>query len=490
MAHDRKKNANMNEPRQDSPDFSRKFLFFEILCVLALAAALLRIVNDDVFITLRYAHNLVRGDGLVYTPGERVMGLTNPLLAILEALLAVPFFGNVLAADYLLQFGLLLGCLYFAARLIQDRLTLAALIPLLFFNPQTVGYLGNEIILLLFLSLAALACLKARRDKMLALCLSAMYLARFDAFLFGGIVTLWWLWKTRPPSRRKIALHFAIWASLPLAWHLYSALYYGSFFSNSVASKLLGFYEGETYIEVLFQIYLVELSRGSGLLTSALTVAGLITLYKRVSLWYVTWFAVFSLLYWILEAPGITRWYFHTWTFVFIFGFAGGLALVARKLFDARPSAYVFAAAVSLLFVAGKMDYSWEKERYNLYSEVAEAVQARSAPGCWLEMNEIGILGYYLPNHPVLDRHFLVSPQGEGDNRFPPIEQLREKHKPHFLLINPYREYTEEEIKNHTGYSHLGTVRTPSQDGRLYIFKREGVTLPSVDTPNLPGGPG
>ena len=35
---------------------------------------------DDAFISFRYARNLVEGHGLVYNPGERVEGYTNPAL--------------------------------------------------------------------------------------------------------------------------------------------------------------------------------------------------------------------------------------------------------------------------------------------------------------------------------------------------------------------------------------------------------------------------
>jgi arabinofuranosyltransferase len=40
---------------------------------------------DDAFISFRYARNLVLGQGLVYNPGERVQGYTNPLWTLLAA---------------------------------------------------------------------------------------------------------------------------------------------------------------------------------------------------------------------------------------------------------------------------------------------------------------------------------------------------------------------------------------------------------------------
>jgi hypothetical protein len=40
---------------------------------------------DDAMISLRYAANLAQGQGLVWNPGERVEGFTNPLMVFLMA---------------------------------------------------------------------------------------------------------------------------------------------------------------------------------------------------------------------------------------------------------------------------------------------------------------------------------------------------------------------------------------------------------------------
>ncbi|MBO9370795.1 MAG: hypothetical protein J7575_06895 [Chloroflexi bacterium] len=53
---------------------------------------------DDAYISARYARNLVRGYGLVYNPGERVMGYTNLSLTLIEALVEQFGLDGVLAA--------------------------------------------------------------------------------------------------------------------------------------------------------------------------------------------------------------------------------------------------------------------------------------------------------------------------------------------------------------------------------------------------------
>jgi len=471
-----------------SPNIINWFLLIETIFILILAIIILRIVNDDAFITLRYARNLIHRLGFVYNPGERVLGITNPLLALLQVFFSLPVLGNVLLGNYILQYALLFGCVILANYYFRDKIMMASLIPLLFFNQQTVGYLGNEIILVLFLSLLALICMDTNKDKLFAFCLSFLYLARFDGFIFGIIATCWWLYHRRPISIKKISIHLVIWASLPILWHLFAYFYYGHFLSNSVTSKILGSENVKTYITVLFEKHLPALLFGSGnLLNAILIITGLIIFWNRSGI-YLLWFISFSIVYWIINAPGITVWYFHTLTFVAIFGFAGGVSYLARKIFSEicnlntpNPSqegnfsdkltVFVFAAFISLFFIAGQMDYPWEKQRYDLYKLVAQEIKKSAEPQTYIEMNEIGILGYYL-NNPVLDHHFLVTPQGRGKNRFPQIDQLRELYKPQFIIINPYRELSQDELNIYKGYSCIGSATSGDKSIRVYIFQR------------------
>ncbi|MEI7887528.1 MAG: hypothetical protein WCJ04_09060, partial [Actinomycetes bacterium] len=52
----------------------------------AVAAWIVRFVQDDAFITYRYARNLARGNGLVFNPGERVEGYTNFLWTLMHVI--------------------------------------------------------------------------------------------------------------------------------------------------------------------------------------------------------------------------------------------------------------------------------------------------------------------------------------------------------------------------------------------------------------------
>ena len=49
---------------------------------------------DDAYITFRYARNLLDGHGLVFNPGEAVLGTTTPLFALLLSALGLPLGGS------------------------------------------------------------------------------------------------------------------------------------------------------------------------------------------------------------------------------------------------------------------------------------------------------------------------------------------------------------------------------------------------------------
>jgi hypothetical protein len=79
--------------------------------------------GDDIYITYRYAYNLAHGRGLVFNPGQRIFGLSDPGVAILLAAchrasgLPIPALGTAVTALALLAIaGVLLGAARGAGR--------------------------------------------------------------------------------------------------------------------------------------------------------------------------------------------------------------------------------------------------------------------------------------------------------------------------------------------------------------------------------------
>lgn len=91
-----------------------------LLCVSAVVAWAFRFVQDDAFITYRYARNLARGEGLVLNPGEKVEGYTNFAWTVIQAIperlgWSTPLFSQ------LLGIAMMVACVFVVLR-ITDRL--------------------------------------------------------------------------------------------------------------------------------------------------------------------------------------------------------------------------------------------------------------------------------------------------------------------------------------------------------------------------------
>jgi arabinofuranosyltransferase len=74
-------------------NLSRRLQYPGLAAIIVLYLAHVRLLDgrlqDDAFISFRYARNLAEGAGLVYNPGERVEGITNLLWTLI---LSIPFF--------------------------------------------------------------------------------------------------------------------------------------------------------------------------------------------------------------------------------------------------------------------------------------------------------------------------------------------------------------------------------------------------------------
>jgi arabinofuranosyltransferase len=111
----------MGQHVADRSFFARAVLAAELALMIAVLAHQFphwweqRWVQDDAYVSFRYARNLVRGEGLVYNPGERVEGYTNFLWTVLatvplarEATDPLPFMHEVSAVLWVASFALLL----------------------------------------------------------------------------------------------------------------------------------------------------------------------------------------------------------------------------------------------------------------------------------------------------------------------------------------------------------------------------------------------
>lgn len=217
-----------------------------------LVAYLLRFVQEDAFISFRYAANLANGKGLVFNPGEAVEGYTNFLWTLL---MAIPH----LAGLDVVRFAEAAGLVCFAgslvmsrrlARLITGRDSDATLVILLLasnysFLCYATGGLETQLQTFLLVTVASLALddrpLLHHRDALLlsGACTLAL-LTRLDSIVVMSPFLGSALFRANKSERgwvgRLLALTLPAAVTLS-AWFIWKLAYYGEVIPNTVRVK-------------------------------------------------------------------------------------------------------------------------------------------------------------------------------------------------------------------------------------------------------------
>lgn len=191
--------------------------------------AFLPLASEDAYITFRYARNLAFGHGLVYNPGERVMGFSSPLWTLWTAAgfrLGVPPVPWVRSTALLADVVTLVGM---GALLRRHASRAAAWCFTLFFAGwpyfAAVSLSGMESSAMLALLVLATASAEGR-SRLAGLALGTLGLLRPEGLAAAAVLGLGARWRDR-----LVALGLAVagWGAL--------AVYFGSPVPQSVVAK-------------------------------------------------------------------------------------------------------------------------------------------------------------------------------------------------------------------------------------------------------------
>lgn len=206
-------------------------------------------LDDDAMISLRYANNLQSHHGLVYNPGERVEGYTNPLWVVL---MAVPLWLGVSArvAPYVVMTAnfVLVGATAASMLAALRRLrcpTWAALAAALAFtfdcNTVYFAASGLETSFLAFLVTASILTMLRGKPLQTFALLAAIPLARSDGALSALILTATAVWHFR---ERRLGLRgWPLVVALPAAHLVFRRVYYGEWYPNTYFLKMLALHD-------------------------------------------------------------------------------------------------------------------------------------------------------------------------------------------------------------------------------------------------------
>ncbi len=380
---------------------------------------------DDAYITYRYARNIALGRGFVYNIGERVLGTTTPLYALLLAGLSLIWSDIPALSHYIgvITWMLCVPVIYGIGR--EGSRAGAGLVAGAFvaFNPLIVRVVGMETSLyVLFVLLAFFLYLK-EQPLWTALCASLAFLTRWDGILVIGVLIF-----AELPKARKAALKMSVvCAAIIVPWLVYSYVNFGSIFPNTFYAKL-----GQGRNEGLGGAGLGTFEQGLLLIAESayaekrlfillplLWIVGLYSVVTRRFKWWpiLLWTASYTCGY---IALGVLRfsWYYPPLVPSLALLAAGGIdtavQFVAQRL-NLKVGRYAFLAVLCVLCLIPHIEWSIESRRTQMdvhsasYVKVGNWLQVHTPPDSSVALLEIGIIGFY-SDRTVVDTMGLVSP--------------------------------------------------------------------------------
>ncbi len=446
--------------------------------------------GEDAYITYRYARNLVLGYGLVFNPGEHVMGFTSPLWTVWNAL-GYALIHNPPIWSRATSVVANAATLLIVASLLRAHSRAAAWVFAALFAGWTyfpsLAASGMETGVMVTL-IAAGAALAARRHPAAGPALAALALLRPEGAVAAAVLAIGASWRDR-----LVALAIA------LAGYGALAATYGSPLPQSVMAKaqlygtpglLAGRHWWEWALPLSFGRWPVT-SEGQFLFLMSVVAAPAAVL-GAAELWTrrgsaLSWMALAGLSVWALYAASGAAyfwWYLAAPITTFFLLAALGLPRLARG-----PALYVAGA----LFILGTWTvvfhfYAGRARAERNFAEAGRILAERSTPWQSVLLEPIGLVGY-LCKLRVVDEVGLVTPavarrRASGAPGWY-ADVVREA-RPDWLVVRrgvvtsaqafagkgqPFRSAAERDAV-FAGYRAVAWVDEASADGALGIYER------------------
>ncbi len=372
--------------------------------------------HDDAYVSYRYAQNLATGQGLVFNPGDRLMGSTSPG-HVIAAAIAYPLVGK----EGLPGLMAALGCLGWLAQAVAAGLLVRG--PLGGAGAIFVGacvaagaarpysWVALETHESAAIGLFAIVAASRKRWTAVAWLAAAAGLVRPDTYALALVLGVLC---ARDLGRRAVrpAIVFAA-ASAP--WYLFATAYFGSPMPNSAVAKYglvsVARYASHLASHLPSTVLPIAPIAPAILAVCALAVAGAVALARkdRALLALPAWLALHAAAYLALRPhPGQTWHQYPAALVVAILALAGlvvavsAIARAVRVPDRARPFG---AAALGLVVVLGYARQArgaaaaypteyWLGARDAVYRRVADHLAGRAAPDDVFTGPEVGTVAF------------------------------------------------------------------------------------------------
>jgi hypothetical protein len=452
-----------------------------VLLVLTMAAAIVawlafrlytRIRLEDALITYRYAENLALGRGFVFNPGERVLGTTSPLLALVLAGCGRLFgTGTIPACSSLLMgaAGLGAGALAFGALrragVAPAWAALGAAFTLLAPDMLWAATGGMETPLVLLFMAWGLWAAAGGRWVVAAVASALLVLVRAD----GGVWACVMLGLCAVRSRGALPRALPAAGLVLLPWVIFSVTYFGSLLPQSVAAKR-AFARANVGLETYVGWFLPALGTppAAGWGSAPFWVlAGLVALGVRAALRaparrpllaLAAYVPLYFVAMWLGRAPRTFPWYLIPPAWCSLLLAATGLGALWERLARsgaggraARRLANGTAAALLLVLAAGvavrgthlaRVHRDWQRNEDGLRRAVGAWIDAHAPRDASVAMEAIGYQGTY-SHRRVIDLAGLVSPavvgiRREARSNGEAFKTVLERLRPDYLVLRSF----------------------------------------------------
>jgi hypothetical protein len=371
---------------------------------------------DDALITFRYAENIAAGKGFVYNPGEKVLGTTAPLLALLLALLIKLKLSCFLGAFVLNSLADLATAFVFFSLFRNQKGPFSWLPAALFlFSPESLQWSLSGMETHLYIAFLFVGFYFAAKESWIAAFVMAALtvLLRVDGIALLGALLVTYLIR----YKRLPAVPIAVFVITILPWLIFATIYFGSPLPNSAAAKFA--LSGET-LSAPFQILLRGFLHLNtfGLPILVLGVFGTFFVWRQHREWLPltvwTWGYAFS---YTAAAGPMHPWYYAPFYAGYLaISFCGLVWLSNRYALFNKPALQAVISIVAIIIVlcmsyyrSGKI-HAIQAGPNTLNRMVGEWVRANSPRNSTLAVKDIGYIGYY-SQRKIMDLAGLVSPE-------------------------------------------------------------------------------
>jgi hypothetical protein len=400
-----------------------------------------RCYSDDALIVLRYAHNLLVGEGWVYNRGESINAATSPLHVMVTALL------GALCGDLEVALPLTFAVPFAACGIMVYRLArpcgrAAAFFAglLATFAPRLYSTMGMETPLILATALGACFAFVARRYTLAGALCGFAILARPDAALLAMLLA----WHAGRFGRDAFVRFGTACVTIATPWFVYAWMTFGSPLPSTLAIKLAQrnvYGSGPIFLHGAWK----EVCGFAGILGTTwlivvialLAIATVLTAARAARHRAIALFCVFAALQFGCYAIGnLPPYHWYYGPAFFALSLAAGVAVVEAFASRSVAAQGVAIAASTLIVAVSIPEVVRPAPAHENYHILGAWLREHTPPEASIALAEIGVAGYHAWPRPIVDMVGLVTPGGAGQIAAGDTGWWLDHHRPDYIVFH------------------------------------------------------